>query len=130
VDSGSYKGETKVDRYGRTIPKSAHGTANLGTGSSSTKKITEAVLDLYDRIVNPDLLIRRLTLNANKVVEEAYEQLDLFTDPAEREKERKLQNAMLTIQKKFGKNAILKGTDLQEGATTMERNRQIGGHKA
>lgn len=130
VDEGKYKGELTYDRYDRAVPKSAHGTANLGTTSSSTKKIMTAILELYDRIVSKELMVRRVTLSANNLVEERYEQLDLFTDPVELARERKLQEAMLHIKKKFGKNAILKGTNLEEGATTMDRNKQIGGHKA
>lgn len=143
-----YKGEVTVDRYGRKVPKHAHGTANLECPTSSTQIIMDAVMGLYDRIVNTDLLIRRVTLIACRLADEGqaveaetYEQLDLFTDysKAEREqeeeqerlsKERRLQEAMLSVKKKYGKNAILKGTSLQEGATAMERNRQIGGHKA
>jgi DNA polymerase V len=137
----NYHGEIHVDRYGRKVPKHAHGTANLGTNTSSTRLIMDAVLELYDRIVDPALLIRRVTIVANHVVAESeaagqkgYEQLDLFTDyearNAELEKERKLQEAMLSVRKRYGKNAILKGTNLCEGATTMDRNRQIGGHRA
>ncbi len=129
-EQGRYKGEVAYDRYGRAIPKSAHGTANLGTTSSSTKKIMTAIMELYDRIVSKELMVRRVTLSANNLVEERYEQFDLFIDPVEQEKERKIQEAMLTIKKKFGKNAILKGINLEEGATTIDRNNQIGGHKA
>ena len=143
-----YKGEVTTDHYGRKIPKHANGTANLSRKTSSTRIITDAVMELYDRIVNPDLLIRRVTIAANHLTDEAavqdtdrFEQLDLFTDytalEAERKaeaetlaKERKLQEAMLSVKKKYGKNAILKGMNLLEGATTIERNRQIGGHKA
>lgn len=145
-----YQGEVTTDRYGRKVPKHAHGTANLGGRTSSTKKIVDAVMELYDRIVDPSLTVRRVTVAANRLVEESevsepaggeYEQLELFTDykameqerEAEKnrlEKERKLQEAMLAVKKKYGKNAILKGADLQEGATTRERNRQIGGHRA
>ena len=143
-----YAGEIKKDRYGRQIPKHAHGTINLKAPTSSAKEFTAAAMELFDRIMNRDLLVRRLNLTANRTVEEmsvpekeAYEQLDLFTDyealekkrqeeKADREKERKLQEAMLTIKKKYGKNAILKGMNLEEGATAMERNKQIGGHKA
>ena len=143
-----YKGEVTTDHYGRKVPKHAHGTANLNRQTSSTQIIMNAVMNLYDRIINPNLLIRRVTVVANHLVDESqvketeqYEQLDLFTDytALERErseeekrlsKERKLQEAMLSVKKKFGKNAILKGMNLQEGATTIERNRQIGGHKA
>ena len=146
----AYKGEITTDHYGRKIPKHAHGTANLGGMTSSTLKIINAVMELYDRIVNPTLSIRRVTVVANHLIDErettesdpqGYEQLDLFTDYSslerEREaekvrfaKERRLQEAILAVKKKYGKNAILKGTNLQEGATTIERNRQIGGHKA
>lgn len=144
----SYKGDVTTDHYGRKVPKHAHGTANLNRQTSSTQIITDAVMDLYDRIINPNLLIRRVTVAANHLVDEAqikdsgqFEQLDLFTDYAALEKERKeeeerlskerkLQEAMLSVKKKFGKNAMLKGMNLQEGATTTERNRQIGGHKA
>ena len=145
---GKFKGEVTVDRYGRKVPKHAHGTANLGVRTSSTQKIVDAVMELYDRIVDPALSVRRVTIAANRLVDEAqaqgaqaFEQLDLFTDYAAREKEkeaeaarlareRKLQEAMIAVKKKYGKNAILKGTNLQEGAMTMERNRQIGGHRA
>jgi DNA polymerase V len=130
VDEGQYMGEVTYDRYGRAIPKSAHGTANLGTTTSSTKKIMVSVMELYDRIVSKELMVRRVNLSANNLVEERYEQLDLFTDPIEQAKERKMQEAMLHIKKKFGKNAILKGINLEEGATTRDRNNQIGGHKA
>ncbi len=144
----SYKGEVTTDRYGRQVPKHAHGTANLKRRTSSTKIIMDAIMELYDRIVNPDLLVRRVTVAANHLADETevreaenYEQLELFTDyealAREKEaedvklaKERKLQEAMLSVKKKYGKNAMLKGMNLQEGATTMERNRQIGGHKA
>ena len=141
-----FQGEVKTDRYGRAIPKHAHGTANLGRYTSSTKAILTAVSTLYDRIVDPGLLIRRLNLTANRVLDEqsvpeqsAFEQLDLFAgdgaaDPAEKDaalaREKKIQTAMLGIQKKYGKNAILKGMNLEEGATARERNSQIGGHKA
>ena len=144
-----YRGEVVTDRYGRQIPKHAHGTENLETFTSSTQKIVEAASVLYDRIVNKNLLIRRMNITANNVVEETsapqknsgYEQLDLFTDYAAEEeqekqealrldRERKLQEATITIKKKFGKNAILKGMSLQEGATAKNRNEQIGGHKA
>ncbi len=145
---GKYKGAVTVDRYGRKVPKHAHGTTNLKKQTSSTRLITEAVLELYDRIVDKDLLIRRINITANKLVDESavskkeeFEQLDLFTDYQAREKEeakeeadlereKRMQRAMLDIKKKFGKNAILKGMNLQEGATAKDRNEQIGGHKA
>lgn len=139
-----YKGEVKVDGYGRKVPKHAHGTVNLQKRTSSTKIITEAVLGLFDDIVNKDLLVRRINLSANNVVneviasrEDTTRQLSLFDDLEEEkkldeelEKEKQVQHALLDIKKKFGKNAILKGTNLQEGATAKDRNRQIGGHKA
>lgn len=142
--NSEYKGEVTIDHYGRRVPKHAHGTINLTRKTSSTKMITEAVMELYDRIVNPNLLVRRVTLNANHVTEEknpteeiSYEQMNLFTnydvrdDEAEElEREKRIQKAVLSIKKKYGKNAILKGMNLQEGATTIERNNQIGGHKA
>ena len=129
-----YTGEITTDYYGRKVPKHAHGTTNLSNASSSTKLITEATLQLYNTIVNQHLLIRRINITANHVVSEqmeneanCYEQLDLFTDyetlNKELEKEKQLQHAMLDIKKKFGKNAILKGMNLQEGATTIEIGR-------
>lgn len=144
----AYKGEVVTDRYGRNIPKHAHGTANLGRQTSSTKLIIDSVMELYDRIMDPELLARRISIYANHVTEgtltgktETYEQLDLFTDyaaleekreqeEAELAKERKMQEAVLDIKKKFGRNAIVKGMNLEEGATTIQRNEQIGGHKA
>lgn len=146
--SKAYSGPITIDAYGRKIPKHAHGTANIGRQTSSTKLITEAVMELYDRIVNPSLLIRRLNISANHVVPELsilnepqIEQLDLFTnyeklekqreeENAALEREKKMQQAVLSIKKKFGKNSILKGMNLQEGATAKDRNQQIGGHKA
>ena len=143
-----YHGEVKTDRYGRQIPKHAHGTANLEGYTASSKKIAAAILELYDRIVDKNLLIRRMYLTANRVTAEAdvpaepaMEQLDLFTDyaaaqaqkeaeTAELARERKLQEAMLGIKSKYGKNAILKGTNLVDGATAADRNGRIGGHKA
>ena len=144
-----YRGEVVTDRYGRQIPKHAHGTENLESFTSSTQKMVEAASVLYDRIVDKNLLIRRMNITANNIVEEkaaqqknkSYQQLDLFTDYAAEEeqekqealrldRERKLQEATITIKKKFGKNAILKGMSLQKGATAKNRNEQIGGHKA
>lgn len=130
LDAVDYKGPVTVDGYGRLVPKSAHGTVNLGSFCSSTSKIVGAVLDLYDRIVDKRLFVRRFSLNANRVVKSDYEQYDLFTDPRELEREKKLQKTMLGIKKRFGKNAILKGMNLFDGATAMERNNQIGGHRA
>jgi len=146
--SKSYQGPITTDHYGRKIPKHAHGTANLGHQTSSTKLIMDAIMELYDRIADKKLLVRRINITANQIVDESsvvkedsFEQLDLFTDyetlqkkraeeEATLEREKRMQQAMLSIKKKFGKNAILKGMNLEEGATTVDRNRQIGGHKA
>lgn len=143
-----YKGPVTMDHYGRKVPKHAHGTVNLKNPTSSTKLIMEAVTGLYDQIVDRNLLIRRVYVTANHVADEntamktgCFEQMDLFTDydalerqraaeAAERERERNVQKAMLELKKKFGKNIILKGMNLEDGATGAERNRQIGGHKA
>ena len=146
--SQAYKGSVTTDHYGRKIPKHARGTGNLGKYTSSTREILQAVSELYDRIVDPDLLVRRLNIVANHVIDEvsvppepAAEQLDLFTDyeamdrqqaedAATLEREKRQQQAVLFIKKKFGKNAILKGMNLEEGATAKDRNSQIGGHSA
>lgn len=141
-----YHGAVTTDRYGRSVPKAAHGSINLERATASTKQIVNAALELYDRIVDPKLFVRRVYVVANHVVEESsaaddVEQLDLFSNFGEAEKqkaaadaalerERKMQEALLTIQRKYGKNAILKGMNLEEGATAMDRNKQIGGHKA
>ena len=143
-----YKGPVTTDHYGRKVPKHAHGSANIERYTSSAKMLTDAAMELYDRIVDENLLVRRVTVTANHVAEEgtteqecAYEQLNFFTDyealqkqrqaqEAALERERKMQEAMLHIKKKFGKNAILKGMNLEDGAMTVERNRQIGGPKA
>ena len=144
----SYKGSVTTDRYGRKVPKHAHGTQNLKMPTSSSLQLMAAAEELYDRIINKHLLVRRITLTANRVVvensvkkQDTFEQMDLFTDYAKREaeekkeqqeleKEKKLQRAMLDIKKKYGKNAVLKGMNLQEGATARNRNGQIGGHRA
>ena len=144
----AYKGEVTVDRYGRRIPKHAHGSIHLERQTSSGRIITEAAMRLYRQIVDEKLLIRRINLVAAHVVPisrmkepEPFEQMDLFTDYAARDAERereqtellrenKMQQAMLDIKKKFGKNAILKGFNLEEGATARDRNGQIGGHRA
>jgi DNA polymerase V len=146
--SRSYHGEVTTDHYGRKVPKHARGTANLNRKTSSTMLIMDAVLALFDRIADKNLLVRRVNITANHVVDEnavgkseSFEQLDLFTDyTAENKKnaaeeaalarEKKMQEAMIKIKNKYGKNAILKGMNLEEGATTASRNRQIGGHKA
>ncbi len=146
--SEKYNGETVTDRYGRQIPKHSHGTVNTKKKTSSTSIILDAVTDLYDRIINKDLLIRRITVAANKVVPESEakeismpEQISFFDDMEKkaekekeekqaREREKKVQLALIEIKKKHGKNSIVKGMNLEEGATAMERNRQVGGHKA
>lgn len=144
-----YKGEVVTDHYGRKIPKHAHGTANIGKRTSSTMLIMDAMMKLYSKIVDPGLLVRRVTIAASHIVEDNasaynsldFEQLDLFTDyealrkqrqkeDAKLQREKQIQLAMLSIKKKYGKNAILKGTNLEEGAMTQERNNQIGGHNA
>lgn len=138
-----YSGPVVKDMYGRAIPKPAHGTLSLKQKTSSTRQIVSAAMELYDRIVNPNLLIRRVYVVAGRIVREdsvqkdVCEQLDMFTDyerlDAERaalERERNLQKATISIKKKYGKNALLKGMNLEEGATAKDRNRQIGGHKA
>ena len=130
VDKGIYHGVTVTDFYGRTIPKPAHGTANIGYYTSSQKVMADAVMKLFDRIVDPKLTVRRLNLVAADIVDASHEQYDLFTDMKKQEREKKRLKAELLIKKRFGKNAIVKGMDLQEGATTIERNGQIGGHRA
>ena len=134
-----YKGAFETDPYGRKIPKSAHGSINLARRTSSARSILEAISALYDRIVNPDLLVRRMYVVANHVLSEEEgadkcEQLDMFTnyeaEEKELDREMRRQHAILDIKKKFGANAILKGMNLQEGATAKDRNKQIGGHKA
>lgn len=137
-----YKGEVSADRYGREVPKPAHGSAALKGAASSSKRMVDAALDIFERITDKALLIRRINIAANNVTTEAEaqkanaQQLSFFTSPSEEQSEQErlgresaAQRAMLDIRKRFGKNAILKGTDLKEGATAMDRNRQIGGHK-
>lgn len=139
-----YDGEIKLDRYGRQVPKHAHGTINIDHKTSSTKIITDKFIKLYDEIINKDLFVRRLTLSASDVVNEddyknvlTYEQMNMFIDyeqlAKQRQKERKekcLQKAVLNIKEKYGKNSILKGMNFEESGTTIERNGQIGGHKS
>lgn len=143
-----YQGEVTTDRYGRAVPKHAHGTANLEEYTASTRRIVTAALELFDRIIDRGLLVRRFYLTAGRIAEEAsapdkkaFEQLDFFTDysavneqraqeSAELDREKKIQRTMLDIKKRFGKNAILKGMNLEEGATGKARNDTIGGHKA
>ena len=143
-----YKGPVTTDAYGRKVPKHAHGTQRLGRRTRSVRVIANAAMAVYDRVVNPELLVRRINITALHVMqgqEEApvpeTEQLDLFTDYTRLEQERiaeqarleredRIQQATLSIKKRFGKNALIKGMDLQEGATAIARNSQIGGHKA
>ena len=127
-----YHGDVEQDWYGRKVPKPAHGSVNLGRQTSSTTLIADAVMDLYDRIVDRCLLIRRVYVVANHVVDESRVegvQLNLFEEPVDTSRERSRQEAILAIRRKFGKNAILTGIDFEEGATTRERNNQIGGHR-
>ena len=139
-----YAGPVASDWYGRKVPKQAHGSINLGEFSSSGRLIIGKTVELYDRIVDPNLLIRRMFITANHTVPESgirgrdgFEQLSLFADPAEKEEkeearreEKALQEAILSVKKRFGKNAVVKGMNLEEGATAIGRNAQIGGHKA
>ena len=142
-----YNGEITTDHYGRDIPKHSHGTINIDHHTSSSKVIIEKMVELYERIVNKDLLIRRINIVANNVIDKdkvknkpQYQQFDLFTNyqeldeknklqKKEEQEENKLQNVLLSIKSKYGKNAILKGMNLEEGGTTIDRNGQIGGHK-
>lgn len=145
---GQYRGDIVVDPYGRKIPKPAHGTEHLSSPTASSKQIIHAFMHLFDRLVDPRLPVRRINIVAENVTSETVlpsqpeaEQLDLFTDYTAQEarqkaqadalaREKKLQGAMLDIKKKYGKNAILKGMNFEEGATAAQRNGQIGGHKA
>jgi DNA polymerase V len=142
-----YSGEVRIDHYGRQVPKHANGTTKLGTHTSSSRMVIDAIMALYDKIVNPDLLVRRINISANNIIDETEmskqlkpAQLDLFIDYEEElrkkeeeqkmlAKERRIQEAQLAIKKRFGKNAILNGISFAEGATAKERNMQIGGHK-
>ena len=145
----NYKGEITKDWYGRLAPKHAHGSVTLDHPTSSSKAVLDAVTELYDRIVDPILLVRRMNVTLARLVPESdvlkdqgvYEQMDLFTDyealekeraaqKAQEEKEKKMQKAVLEIKRRFGKNAIVRGMNLEEGATAIDRNSQIGGHKA
>ncbi len=144
----NYHGEISTDQYGRKIPKNAHGTANLGRHTSSSRLMTEAVSELFEKIADKNLLVRRLNMSANHVIPESDvkedfsdRQLNFFTDykaleeekrkeNEELKKEKDLQKAMISIKKKFGKNSILKGMNFEDGATAKDRNQQIGGHKA
>jgi DNA polymerase V len=144
-----YHGEITTNYYGKPVPKHAHGTSNFDKPTSSSRLLMTAAAELFDRLVNPDLLIRRLNISVNRVVPESAvaarheepQQLDMFTDyealekqkqeeQARLDKERRLQEAQLKIKQRFGKNAILRGLNFSEGATAKDRNEQIGGHKA
>lgn len=145
ITSPSYDGEYSIDRYGRTVPKSAHGTVRLPYKTSSSKIMSENVLELYDKIVNKKLLVKRISIGVNNIVGydsvkdlEHREQLDIFSNYEEinskndrvlEENENKLQHVVLDIKKKYGKNSILKAMNLSDGATTIDRNKQIGGHR-
>lgn len=140
--SKNYHGEITIDRYGRNIPKHAHGTINLKEKTSSTKEIMNAAMELYDRIINKSLLVRRITIVANDVEKEEsvlkrkkVEQISLFTDTeaeqkkeAQRIEENNLQHTIIDLKRKYGKNSILKGMNLEKNGTTIKRNKQVGGH--
>ena len=128
----NYKGESIKDSYGRTLPKGVSKSITLSTYTSSKKIILNTILSLYEKLVDPSLSIRRISLSANllKPKEDAVEQLSLFDSIDEKNKEEKLNQTLIEIQNRYGKNSVIKGTDLEQGATTLERNRQIGGHKA
>ena len=143
-----YHGPVTMDHYGRPVPKHAHGTTNFKMHTSSTEEIMDQAIALFDRIINPALMVRRVNISVNNLISESKrneeaksEQLDFFTDYEKADEEKKeaetkyrreksKQNAMITIKKKFGGNAIIKGMNLEQGATTIDRNKQIGGHRA
>ncbi|MCC8015171.1 MAG: DNA methylase [Eubacterium sp.] len=130
-DKGTYKGATKADHYGRMVPKPAHGSTRIANPSNLGSQLQEAIVGLFDRIADRELTVRRVTITANRVVEDrGIMQMDLFTDVSKLEKEKNLQNVMVKLKQKYGKNAVLKGTNFLEGATMRERNMQIGGHRA
>ena len=131
VDKGGYRGLTQTDRYGRTIPKAAHGTIRFDAPTNLGSTLINESAKLFERITDPALTVRRITINANKVTpDEGIYQVDFFTDTKKLEKEKKLQQAMLGIKNKYGKNAVLKASSYEEGATMRQRNAQIGGHSA
>ena len=130
-DKGIYHGPVHIDHYGRTVPKGAHGSTRLDSPTNLSSQLMAATTELFDHIANRNLTVRRITIAANRVVkDQGILQVDLFTDTSKLEREKTLQETMLGIKKKFGKNAVLKGTNYLDGATTRERNGQIGGHKA
>jgi len=142
-----YNGEITINKYGKKVPKNAHGTINLEYHSSSTKFLSNKCLELFEKIINKNLLVRKIIISAHNLIAESkakneivYEQLDFFLNNAHKilknenerkqeEIELKLQHTLLNIKTKYGKNSILKAMNLEEGATTIERNQQIGGHK-
>lgn len=152
LEDGSYDGEVTMDWYGRAVPKHAHGTVNLGIYTSSSELMSAGVVSLYERTVGKKMKIRRVNVTALDVRDESsvngslpsFEQTDLFSTPQKQvehqevhdeinrqlEKEKKAEQAILKIKKKYGKNAVIKGMDLEKGATTIQRNSQIGGHRA
>ena len=145
--SKNYNGEIKEDRYGRKVPKPEHGTFRLDKKTFSTRIISEGFVYLYDEIINRNLLIRKIYLTVGNLTDEKelkqenqYEQVNLFTnygklaekekeEKVKLEKEKKIQNTIIDLKNRFGKNAIIKGMDLEEDATTIQRNGQIGGHQ-
>ena len=130
-DNGTYHGPVHIDHYGRTVPKGAHGSVRLDNPTNLGSQLIKAAATLFDQIADKTLTVRRITIAANRVVkDEGVFQVDLFTDTSKLEKEKQLQEVMLGLKKKFGKNAVLKGTNYLDGATMKERNKQIGGHKA
>jgi len=130
-DNGTYKGKTKTDGYGRVVPVPGHGSQRLENPTNLGSELTEAALTLFDRVADQSLTIRKITLTAGNVVADTgVTQLSLFTDTEQQENEKAMQKSLLEIRKKYGKNAVLKGSDLLEGATTKTRNDSIGGHKA
>ena len=130
-DNGTYHGPIHIDHYGRTIPKGAHGSVRLDNPTNLGSQLIKAATTLFDQIADKTLTVRRITIAANRVVkDEGILQVDLFTDTTKLEKEKQLQEVMLGLKKKFGKNAVLKGTNYLDGATMRERNKTIGGHKA
>lgn len=127
-DNGSYSGEIHIDHYGRKVPKGAHGSIQLAAPTNLERQLTQSACELFDRIADPKLLVRRITIATNRVTkDEGIYQFDLFTDTEKLEKEKRLQSAMLGIKKKYGKNAVLKGTNFLKGATIREWNGQVGG---
>lgn len=130
-DKGIYHGPVHIDHYGRTVPKAAHGSTRLDNPTNLSSQLMAATTELFDRIASRNLTVRRIAIAANRVVkDQGILQVDLFTDTSKLEREKSIQATMLGIKKKFGKNAVLKGTNYLEGATMRERNGQIGGHKA